>query len=225
MGATELSGAMVPLYPGSLSRKSNAGDPLLRDNRAVAKNPNWSAACQITVLLCRHRPITKSHRITLEYIEGQTLQQAWPVLTPDQRLDILDQLRGYIAQLRALKGTQLNRLDGQGVIVPSIMTRSGGPFATLAEFHDWLVKPPQRLQSESIYWHQITTQLRAECPIIVALLDWEFAGWYPEYWDYVFALRGLDNVDWETLGLNVPSLFDKRYDLEYILIKFILTLS
>ncbi|KAI0435704.1 kinase-like domain-containing protein [Xylaria telfairii] len=182
-------------------------------------------------------------RITMEYIEGKTLQQAWSILTPDQRSDILDQLRGYIAQLRALKGTQLGRLNGQGVVVPSIMMRSGGPFATLAEFHDWLVKPPKRLQSESMYWHQITTQLSAECPIvfthgdiaarniivrdgkIVALLDWEFGGWYPEYWEYVFALRGLDNMDWETLGSNVPSLFSKRYDLEYILVGFILRIS
>lgn len=57
---------------------------------------------------------------------------------------------------------------------------------------------------------------------IVAILDWEFAGWYPEYWDYVFTLEGLDNLDWENLGLNVPTLFAKRYDLEYILMQFIL---
>ncbi|KAI1162987.1 kinase-like domain-containing protein [Nemania serpens] len=182
-------------------------------------------------------------RITMEYIRGETLQQAWPVLTPNQRLNILAQLRGYIAQMRALGGMHLGRLDGQGVVVPNIMTRSGGPFATLTEFHDWLVKPPKRLRSQSMYWHQITTQLSAECPIvfthgdiaarniivrdgnIVALLDCEFAGWYPEYWDYVFTLRGLDNIDWETLGSHVPSLFAKRYDLEYILVGFILTIS
>ncbi|KAI0202604.1 kinase-like domain-containing protein [Astrocystis sublimbata] len=182
-------------------------------------------------------------RITFEYIEGQTLQQAWPVLTPDQRSEILDQLRDYIAQLRALKGTKLGRLNGQGVVVPSIMMRSGGPFDDLAAFHEWLVRPPKRSKSQSIYWGQITTQLKAEFSIvfthgdiaarniivsdgkIVALLDWEFAGWYPEYWDYVFTLNGLDNQDWETLGLSVPSLFSQRYDLEYILIRFILSLS
>ncbi|KAI0868059.1 kinase-like domain-containing protein [Hypoxylon argillaceum] len=185
-------------------------------------------------------------RITMEYIEGQTLQQAWPVLTPDQRSGILDQLRGYIAQLRALKGTlketQIGRLNGQGVVVPCILMRSGGPFDTLEELHDWLVKPPKGLRSESMYWHQITTHLRTECPVvfthgdiaarnilvrdgnIVALLDWEFAGWFPEYWEYVFALRGLDNIDWETLGIDLPSLFTQRYDLEYILMKFILTI-
>jgi hypothetical protein len=179
----------------------------------------------------------------MEYIEGHTLQQAWPILTPDQRSGILAQLRDYIAQMRALGGIYLGRLDGQGVLVPSIMTRSGGPFMTPAELHHWLVRPPKRLQAESMYWHEITTQLAEDYPIvfthgdlasrnilvrdgrIVAVLDWEFAGWYPDYWEYVFALRGLDNLDWETLGRHLPLLFTKRYDLQYILIRFILTIS
>ncbi|KAF4472820.1 acetamidase [Fusarium albosuccineum] len=105
-------------------------------------------------------------RITMEYIEGQTLQQAWPVLTPDQRSDILSELSGYIAQMRALGGINLGRFDGQGVVLPSILTRSGGPFGSIAEFHDWLVQPPKRSQAQSVYWHQITTQLGAEYPIV-----------------------------------------------------------
>ena len=182
-------------------------------------------------------------RITMEYIEGQTLQQAWPVLTPDQRSAILDQLRDYIAQMRALGGDHVGRLDGQGVLLPSIMMRSGGPFNTVTELHDWLVRPPKRLRAQSMYWHEITTQLAADHPIvfthgdlatrnilvregrIVAILDWEFAGWYPEYWEYVFALRGLDNLDWETLGQHLPLLFTRRYDIEYILLEFILRIS
>ncbi|KAL2021796.1 hypothetical protein VTK56DRAFT_6570 [Thermocarpiscus australiensis] len=181
----------------------------------------------------------------MKYVEGQTLRQAWPVLTSDQRSNILAELRGYIAQLRAIpKGSaRISRLDGQGVELPSIIPRSGGPFDTLAELHHWLVRPPKRLEAQTIYWHQITTQLGADYPIvfthgdlaarnilvrdghIVAILDWEFAGWYPEYWDYVFALRGMDNIDWKTLGSHVPSLFSKRYDLEYILMKFIVSIS
>jgi len=123
------------------------------------------------------------------------------------------------------------------------MMRSGGPFGSNSEFHDWLVQPPKRPEDQSMYWHQITTQLGNEYPIvfthgdiasrnilvrdgrIVALLDWEFAGWCPDYWEYVFALRSLDNIDWETIGRHVPSLFAKRHDLEYILVRFILTLN
>lgn len=94
-----------------------------------------------------------------------------------------------------------------------------------------------------MYWHQITTQLGADYPVVftyadiaarnimiragrfIAILDWELAGWYPEYWEYIFALRRLDNVDWETLGQHLPTLFDKRHGLEYILMGFIINLS
>ncbi|KAK7407824.1 hypothetical protein QQX98_009995 [Neonectria punicea] len=105
-------------------------------------------------------------RITMEYIEGQTLKEAWPSLTPDQRSDILAQLSGYMAQMRALGGICLGRLDGQGVVVPSMMTRSGGPFGSLVDFHNWLVRPPKRTEAHTMYWHQITAQLGADYPIV-----------------------------------------------------------
>lgn len=182
-------------------------------------------------------------RVTMEYIEGQTLRQAWPVLTPSERSEILAQLSGYITQLRSLPGIYLGRLDGEGVLVGSVIERSVGPSRTLREFHHWLANPLSRHRAQPMHWHQITSQLGADYPIvfthgdiaarhimvrdgrIVAILDWESAAWLPEYWEYVFALRGLDNVDWETLGQHLPSLFDKRYDLEYILMGFINNLS
>ena len=58
------------------------------------------------------------------------------MLTDEQRLGILAQLSGYIAQMRALTGNFISRLNGQGAIIPSIMTRSGSPFITVAKFHD-----------------------------------------------------------------------------------------
>ncbi|KAK1754183.1 kinase-like domain-containing protein [Echria macrotheca] len=164
-------------------------------------------------------------RITMEYIEGSTLRQAWPTLTDEQRLGILAQLKGYIAQLCALRGKSIGRLDGQGAMVPSIMMRSGGPFTTVAEFHNWLVRPPKGAPNQTIYWHQITKALGKEYPVVFTHGDIAARNIMVQYWEYVFSMRGLDNIDWESLGERVPSLFDQRYDLEYILLHFILQLS
>lgn len=188
----------------------------------------------------------------MEYIPGQTLKQAWPVLTAEERTTILDELRGYIAQLRALSPpteagseVKIGRLDGEGILLPSIIPCSGGPFSSsVEELHHWLVRPPRRQDRQSMYWHQITQHLGStDYPIvfthcdlaarnimvrdghIVAILDWEYSGWCPAYWEYVFAITGMDNVDWATLETDIPSLFTQRYDFEYILLSFIITAS
>jgi phosphotransferase family enzyme len=75
-------------------------------------------------------------RVTMTYLEGETLHQAWPSLAADQQSGILAQLKGYISQLQRLGGIYLGRLDGQGVVVPSMMTRSGGPFGSLTGLHE-----------------------------------------------------------------------------------------
>lgn len=178
-------------------------------------------------------------RITMEYVEGETLRDAWPQLTADQRSAVLDQLKGYISQMRSLNGKVLCRIDGEGALVTGFFTRSGGPFRNMADFHNWLVRVPGALEPQPMFWHQVTAQLNndhgivfthgdiAACNImirdgrIVAILDWEAAGWYPEYWDYVNTMSGLDRIDWESLGSRLPSLFDKHYNLEYILMTFI----
>lgn len=106
--------------------------------------------------------------------------------------------------------------------------------------------PPQEAGEavHVLYWHQITRHLgAADYPVVfthgdiaarniivrdghvAALLDWEYAGWMPEYWEYAFALRGMENVAWQTLGCEVPWLFGTRFDLEYILMGYIMSIS
>ncbi|KAG8416330.1 hypothetical protein J3459_007339 [Metarhizium acridum] len=47
-------------------------------------------------------------------------------------MEYMDQLRGYISQMRAIPGNFIGRLDHQGVIIASFVMRSGGPFARMA---------------------------------------------------------------------------------------------
>ena len=42
--------------------------------------------------------------ITMDYIEGETLEAVWNGLPEEQKLDIAEQLKGILSQLRSLKG-------------------------------------------------------------------------------------------------------------------------
>lgn len=188
-------------------------------------------------------------RITMTYVEGDTLKMAWPVLTELQRAGIIDQLRDYVAQLRAIPWPNddtslIGRLSGEGVVVPGVITRTGGPFQSVADLHEFLTtRGPSASTDQSMYWHQVTHHLGKDHPIvfshgdiaarnimvrdgrIAAIIDWEMAGWYPAYWDYYFAMCGLDNLDWQSLGRHIPSIFEKRFDLEYMSMHFVQSIN
>ncbi|TLD22444.1 hypothetical protein PspLS_08165 [Pyricularia sp. CBS 133598] len=186
-------------------------------------------------------------RITTQWIEGEQLDQAWPRLTPAQREGILDQLRDYIRQLRevplpaaAAAGEPfIGRLNGDAAVHPGIFQWTGGPFCNVEELHAWLLKNPGGRrgypEGRSHYWRELTSRLADDFPVrfthgdlagrniiirdgrVAAIIDWETAGWYPEYWEYYWAIRGLDTRpgDWDTLGQHIPSLFPTRYDLDF----------
>jgi len=49
---------------------------------------------------------------------------------------------------------------------------------------------------------------------VQALLDWEFAGWYPEYWEYVkFFNQPTDCIDWKD---HAEFIFDVQYPRELV---------
>ena len=49
---------------------------------------------------------------------------------------------------------------------------------------------------------------------ITGLIDWEFAGWLPEHWEYVnFVKRAPVNRDWRDYATTI---FSQRYDSELV---------
>ena len=50
---------------------------------------------------------------------------------------------------------------------------------------------------------------------IVAVIDWQFAGWYPEYWEYTKAHFGLlDTPDWYLDFEHAVSRYDDELAAE-----------
>ncbi|EED83443.1 predicted protein [Postia placenta Mad-698-R] len=127
-------------------------------------------------------------------------------LSPRQLQVLQDTLRGWFDQLRALEPPDPHAVCGFGGngVSSFRITNNGyvGPFASEKEFNKRLLKyneathteiaAPSHSKSHRIcFTHGDITPtniLLDEDMRPVALIDWECAGWMPEYWEYTTAL-------------------------------------
>jgi hypothetical protein len=157
--------------------------------------------------------------IEMEYFEGQTLQAALAnhLLSSVEKKAVVEELAGYIRQLRLLGPPQRGVASAE--FKQCTDCRIGytpvGPFLTHGEFHSFLrefisLESCTRVYGESVtlcHIRQYRTSFSYADPFprnvivrggkIVATIDWQFAQWYPEYWEYTKAHFGLlDMPDW-----------------------------
>ena len=177
--------------------------------------------------------------IKMDFVEGETLAEKWPDMSADQKSDMARQLRVILTALRSLEPDSpgIHSCDGGAVTeLRSHFDYEGGPFSNEAAFNDWLVdglheatpvmlreECRRRLRSD----HRITFAHGDLAPHniivkdskVVALVDWEYAGWYPEYWDFVtFFVRFSESRDWYNYAREI---FPQMYFDEVFLYQFL----
>lgn len=152
--------------------------------------------------------------ILMERIEGNNAAYLHS-LPEESRAKALEQLRQMLLELRALKpppGTGIESCIG-GSLHDCRIGRSSprfGPFETVRDFHSWLRNGVEMGQDETASINDmIERQDKDDWPPtvfthgdlnpgsilvrgdkIVGIIDWEFAGWYPHYWEYTSAWLG-----------------------------------
>ncbi|KAI1946166.1 hypothetical protein LOZ53_002619 [Ophidiomyces ophidiicola] len=113
-----------------------------------------------------------SYYVVMDYMPGQPLDKVWMNLTIDQRASVCDQLAGYLSQPQKLKSHRIEAANGSS-----------------KEFNDFLARGTQHRPAEI---HEIRFThgdlsprniLADDSGHIAAIVDWEWAGWFPEYWD------------------------------------------
>ena len=163
--------------------------------------------------------------IVMDYINGSELTYASKTLSQEQRQGICSQLKEYIAQMRVLKPTNAGRLeaaDGSGLFDIRLASNPFPPFASVEEFHarlghEFVLKSPNHrhmwshfeLISQRKYTTIFTHSDIAPRNILIkdgkiaAIVDWESAGWYPEYWEY---------SRWAVSNYNSPRMWQDLRD-------------
>lgn len=192
-------------------------------------------------------PVPKVHEIcwedgkavafVMDYIPGETLEHAWGSLKQQQKLAVARQLRGYVSQLRSLKGNHIGALGDGPAIIGKHMRLEGGPFASEQLFNRFILEDIVS-QAPNLLRHCASFALEEGHEIVfthgdlnprniivdsegrvAGILDWEYSGWYPEYWEYTSALHLLKPVpDWPEY---LPTILPQGYEKEYIGMTFL----
>ncbi|KAI9654126.1 MAG: hypothetical protein M1829_000980 [Trizodia sp. TS-e1964] len=89
--------------------------------------------------------------IFMELVPGVTLENKWASLSNPQRIEICEQLRGMVLELRQLKQDPTDHFLGHisrkpllDIVFTGNTKPPAGPFISVPEFHDWLSSMTKR---------------------------------------------------------------------------------
>ncbi|KAK2849614.1 hypothetical protein FQN49_005580 [Arthroderma sp. PD_2] len=155
--------------------------------------------------------------IVMEYIPGDVLRDVWDTLDPVKKEKIISQLRSFMEQIRAIKGSFIGSIDGSPCEDQIFCVKLGdfGPYKTEKDFHSDIIRA-MKLEEDNTWVAHIAKMIEAlpehgefvlthsdfsprniivRDDQIVAILDWEMTGFYPAYWEYIKAMY---HPDWQS---------------------------
>ncbi|KAI6908461.1 hypothetical protein KC318_g4374 [Hortaea werneckii] len=143
----------------------------------------------------------KGHTITMEYIDANCLEDAWPNLSSEQRISIARDLRALVTKMRQYSYDSISGCDGPLHLCRTYTSSIGGPFQNESAFnefaYDYVGTIPRdirkcfaaRLPTDSrfVFTHGDLSprNIFIKEDRLHAIIDMEYSGWYPEYWEYV----------------------------------------
>ncbi|KAI1101439.1 phosphotransferase enzyme family protein [Jackrogersella minutella] len=155
-------------------------------------------------------------RIVMEYIEGERLDHAWEKLTSEGKESVIGQLRDHFTEPRKITGSFIGHVDGPSCEDPNLLLgdRTYGPYSDEESFNQGLVKAWTADRDDMCTFklcevlcatmknHKIVLTHNDLDPRIilvrgsevVAVLDWEQSGFYPEHWDGWMRDRLMDRI-------------------------------
>ncbi|KIJ64528.1 hypothetical protein HYDPIDRAFT_111857 [Hydnomerulius pinastri MD-312] len=188
-------------------------------------------------------PDDRGGAILMEWIDGaETLERRWPSMSPEQKMKVAVQVRGYVDELRSLTQPPhqqgcIGPLDGSPCWDERLKSQLCGPFPSERAFNQFRLSLLDRFK-----WHDetrmeieaIERDLREDHRIvfthgdlgvrnilvddrdnIVALIDWEMSGWMPEYWEYIKTVHGRwEDEDWLSYTRTMAPAYDDEMEVD-----------
>ncbi|KAF8242199.1 hypothetical protein K440DRAFT_672752 [Wilcoxina mikolae CBS 423.85] len=126
--------------------------------------------------------------IIMTYEESEPFQSYWEKASTEDRGKAIQQLKGYVEQLRSIKSDFIGGVDGSPCRDGIFSTYwdndepSYGPFDSEASFNEGIVQAFENRLPPDLHLHPSNMLVRKDGTVV--LLDWGSAGFWPEYWEY-----------------------------------------
>lgn len=164
--------------------------------------------------------------IHMEYIEGQILGSCLENMDETRKEKIKKQLENIFIQIRKIPNPYKyyvcssiggpikdHRIDTDDFV---------GPFNTEDEFNKKIGNNFNTKSHKSVFTH---ADIKPHNIIlgkddIITIIDWECAGWYPEYWEYTKSLFNINTyVEWINLMTSIFTEYKEDLDREKNILK------
>ncbi|KAF3903901.1 hypothetical protein ABW20_dc0110080 [Dactylellina cionopaga] len=162
--------------------------------------------------------------IFMDYINGETLEKEWENQDSQNKSSIMADIKRCLEELRSLQGGAYVGSLENGPVMDQILDYqpNKGPFASVKEFHDTVIDAYCKIRKGHVRPYITGMMNTREYGIVfthadlrpanimiqdghvVAIVDWEMSGWYPEWWEFAkaFFLWRFPN-DWGTYLLEI----------------------
>lgn len=170
----------------------------------------------------------------MDFSDGECLEEAWQSMDSEQEHSIAEQLRRIIATMRKAPSDErkIGSFGGPARDCRQFSDYLGGPFENVSDFNEFnldllrgtplairktLAEALSSSQSRRIvltHGDLVPRNISVKEGRVQALLDWEYAGFYPEHWEYMkFFDRPTDCKDWKDYA---EVIFDTSYPTELL---------
>jgi aminoglycoside phosphotransferase len=170
--------------------------------------------------------------IRMDYVPGQPLDKIWNDMTTPQKTSIARQLRDILVKMRSVTPPFIGACDGTEIRDSRVYNIYTAPVCSDEHaFNEYLISGLNAKVAPAIR-KSLRARLRTDhrivlshCDLaprnimvqdgtIVGLLDWEDAGYYAEYWEYVkFFQRNSPGNDWWCFAAEI---FPEEYPDELV---------
>ena len=173
--------------------------------------------------------------IVMEYVNGAPLSKLWGKMKKEEKSSLLRELRQYVDELRNVPPPRpgwVGALDYSPADDERISSNPMGPFQNHDAFHlflRWGIENPtvsphieialahKRYQHRTVLTHgDLAPQnIIVNNGKIVAIIDWETSGWFPEYWEYSLAWQSSWRwVEWRRRLGEFLDVYEAELEIE-----------